>query len=429
MKEKFLQFKQMEGLFFDKIFVFNTDEFYSNDINTNEGIGKYLIDNKINLQEFSDIIAGSSNSHFEIYLVENKINFTFLKEASRLIRHDIAERKLDSGFIEKVLVLFGIDQKIQINENSTILLTQHFSNLTFEEHKKIYQLVVDYLVPETRLVIYPHPDDLMFYDALFPKATVIKKNFPSELIPFAFAKKPQTVMTITSTSINNHLMGYFENCITFSTDFERYFTITHKYYCAVKVISELFEDYEIYELNSDKLLLENFSGNQFGKSINSVNHLSQIPKKSIVIIDDISCDTFTESNEIYNFLTSLDEESIIIFLNSNKRYLFYNYPNKEVFESIMPIEILHSSTIDETEKYSNTFFIFSKRKDTRNMINDLTFEKTLRSSKERIKVEAMSEEQLRIKVLEGILEATEKRLEHYIKLELELREKLNLKMT
>jgi hypothetical protein len=37
----------------------------------------------------------------------------------------------------------------------------------------------------------------------------------------------------------------------------------------------------------------------------------------------------------------------------------------------------------------------------------------------------MSEEQLRIKILEGILEATEKRLDHYIKLESKLREKLN----
>ncbi|MCM3676898.1 hypothetical protein M3699_24510 [Peribacillus simplex] len=456
IKEKYPQFKQMEGLFFDKIFVFNTHEFFNdteNNIinNTNEVCGKYLNENNINLQEFSEIIVGSPNSYFGIYLVENRIDFTLLEESSGLIsRPEIVEGyydtnlehfdliesigKLDSSFIDKVLVFFGIDQKIQINKNSTILLTQHFSNsriMSFEEHKKIYQLVVDYFVPETRLVIKPHPDDLMFYDGLFPQATVIKKKFPSELIPFVFTEKPQTVMTITSTSINN-LMGYFENFIKFSTDFERYFNITHKYYCAVKIISELIEDYEIYEMNSDKLLLENLlniSGNQFGRSINSVNNLSQIPDKSIVIIDDFNRETLPESKEICNFLKSVDRESIIIFINSYKEYLFYDYPNKEIFESIVPVEILHNSTVDETDQYSKTFFVYSKRKDTRNMINQLTFEKTLRSSKEIIKVEAMSEEQLRIKILEGILEATEKRLEHYIKMESELREKLNLKMT
>jgi hypothetical protein len=342
--------------------------------------------------------------------------------------------ELDSSFIDKVLVFFGIDQKIQIDENSTILLTQHFSNsgiMSFEEHKKIYQLVVDYFVPEAGLVIKPHPDDLMFYDGLFPQATVIKKKFPSELIPFVFTKKPQTVMTITSTSINN-LMGHFEKCINFSTDFERYFTITHQYYCAVKIISELIEDYGIYEMNSEKLLLENLSnisGNQFGKRINSVKNISQIPDKSIVIIDDFNRESLPGTKEICNFLKSVDSESIIIFMNSNKEFLFYDYPNKEIFENIVPVEILHNSTVDETDQNSETFFVYSKRKDTRNMINKQTFEKTLRSSQEIIKVEAMSEEQLRIKILEGILEATEKRLEHYIKLESELREKLNLMMT
>jgi len=40
-------------------------------------------------------------------------------------------------------------------------------------------------------------------------------------------------------------MGYFENRIKFSPDFERYFSITHQYYCAVKIISELIQDSEI----------------------------------------------------------------------------------------------------------------------------------------------------------------------------------------
>jgi hypothetical protein len=482
IKEKYPQFKQMEGLFFDKIFVFNTNEFFidtENNIinNTNEVVGKYINENNINLQEFSEIIVGSPNSYFGIYLLENNINFTLLEESSRLfsspeivegieekflkykicneyglydgknqlitkkicnfnnnLEHfDLIESigKLDSSFIDKVLVFFGIDQKIKINEDSIILLTQHFITImSFEEHKKIYQLVVDYFVPETRLVIKPHPDDLMFYESLFPRATVIKKKFPSELIPFVFTEKPQTVMTIMSTGINN-LMGYFKNCIKFSTDFERYSSITHIYFCAVKIISMLIEDYEIYEMNSDKLLLENLlniSGNQFSRSINTVNNLSQIPDKSIVIIDDFIRDTLPESKEICNFLNSVDRESIIIFINSNNEYMFYDYPNKEIFENIVPVEILHNSTVDETDQYSKTFFIYSKRKDTRNMINQLKFKKTLRSSNEIIKVKALSEEQLRIKILEGILEATEKRLEHYIKMESELRDKLNLKM-
>lgn len=155
--------------------------------------------------------------------------------------------------------------------------------------------------------------------------------------------------------------------------------------------------------------------------------MNQIPDKSIVIIDDFNSDSLTESKEICNFLKSVDRGSIIIFINSCKIYLFYNYPNKEIVESIVPVEILRHSTVDETVQDSKTFFVYSKRMEIRNMNNQHAFEKTLTSSNEIIKVKAMSEEQLRIKILEGILEATEKRLEHYIKLESELREKLNLK--
>jgi len=238
-------------------------------------------------------------------------------------------------------------------------------------------------------------------------------------------------MTLTSTSVNN-LTGYFKKCIKFSADFITYFTITHQYYCVVKMIEQLSEYYEIYELNSDKLLLENLlhiSGNKLGRRVTSVTTLRQIPNKSIVIIDDLKRENLPDTKEMVEFLKSVDKESIILFINSNHEYLFYDYPHEEIFENIVPVEILHNNTVDATNQYSKTIFVYTKRNDRRNMINQQSFEKTLGSSKEMIKVAAMSEEQLRIKILEGILAATEKRLEHYIKLESDLREKLNLMMT
>lgn len=346
----------------------------------------------------------------------------------------ISSSELNSSCDENQLGIFGADQKIQINENSTLLLTSDFSNLNnmaFEEHKKIFQLIVDYFVPESSLVITPHPDDLMYYDYLFPQATVIKKKIPSELLPFVFSRKPKTIITLTPTEICN-LTGFFENCLLFSTDYVKNFTITHQYYCALKIINELFRNYEVFEMNSDKLLLENLlniSGNQLGRIVKSCKNLSQIPAKSVVLIDDFNNEILPNAKEIVNFLKSTDKESIIIFLNSNKEYLFYDYPDKEILEYLIPVEILRFSTVDETDLEAKTIFVCTKRKDQRKMIKDQSFEKTLKSSKEIIKVNAMSEEQLRIKILEGILEATEKRLEHYIKLESELRKKLNIRMT
>lgn len=420
--EKYPQLKQMEGVFFNKIFVFKDIE--NNSIRSIDGgVGKNVLEeNNINPQEFSEIIVGNSNSFTENYLMNNRCNFTYFEGSNGLMnRKDILEsmRKVDPHIVDQVLLLWGINQKIQIYENSTILLTEPCStHIPFEELKKIYKIMVDYFIGENELVIIPHPDDLLFYEYLFPHATIIKKKFPPEFIPFIFTKKPKTVMSLSSNSMID-LAGYSENHIKVSSNFESYLNSTHKYFCAMKIIHELSVNFDIYVMNADKLLLENvlnIIGNPFGKSIKSVQELSQIPKKSIVIIDDYHCAPLVESKEIYHYLKSVDSESFIIFINSNKEYLFYDNPHKEIFKDIVPVEIIHNNSNDKTDSYSETIFVYSKRKDKRNMVNKLTFEKNLKHSNEIIKVESMSEEQLKIKILEGILEATEKRLEHYIKL-------------
>lgn len=422
---------QMDDLFFEKIFIGNMNEFDSH-----EGIEKYLKANMIQPKEFSEIMIASTNSGLGSYLNAKEINFTYLEECyeqedtnfelNNLIENIV---KNDHSFQDKVLSFFGIDQKVELDQDSTILITQLFSDLiSYEEQKKSHQLMVDYFVPEsTRLVIQPHPDDLRFYNELFPQAIVLNKQFPPELLPFIFNQKPQTVLTMTSTCLKHYI-----NEVMFSDGFERHFDCTHRYYCVVKLLTELHTDHRIYEMNADKLLLENFlkfSGGQFSESINSVNQLSEIPAKSLVIIDDFNYELLPNSKDVCRFLKSIDNDSIIIFINSNKEYLFYDYPDKELFKSMVPVEIHHNSTVDESNHYSETFFVYSKRKDTRKMVNHQEFEKPLRNSKEIINVKKLSEDQLRIKILEGILEATEKRLEHYIKLESELREKLFLRKT
>lgn len=59
------------------------------------------------------------------------------------------------------------------------------------------------------------------------------------------------------------------------------------------------------------------------------------------------------------------------------------------------------------------------------MATNYEFTKTLGHLNSEIKVKKLSKEEQRIKILEAILEATERRLEHYIKLEAELRSQLN----
>lgn len=88
----------------------------------------------------------------------------------------------------------------------TILLTQNFSNLgemTMEEQTKLYKNMEANMLKEHRLVIKKHPDDMLDYQGIFPKAKVIRQVFPSELLPYVFWKRPEIICTVTSTGCEN----------------------------------------------------------------------------------------------------------------------------------------------------------------------------------------------------------------------------------
>ncbi|GHH99533.1 HAD family hydrolase [Neobacillus kokaensis] len=313
--------------------------------------------------------------------------------------------------------------------------------------KQIHQGIFDFVrLYKNAFSNYEYLFNISGYDAYLPFKMIIKdlrfiKNYFGSL---RFSRgviadtENQTFETLNEIMDQaelchqNHLNenSSIENSAHFSNDID--YSMTYHYEYALKIIHDLFSPPAIYEMNTDKLLLENLLNifeNRINLSVNSIKNLRQIPGKSVVLIDDFNHGALPEPKEMINFLKSADKESVIIFLNSNKEYLFYNYPDKEILEFIVPVEILRYNAADETQQDSKTIFLYSKRKDRRNMVNQQSFEKTLDGSNEKIIVKKMSEEQLRIKVLEGILEATEKRLEHYIKLESELRTKLNMKMT
>ena len=61
----------------------------------------------------------------------------------------------------------------------------------------------------------------MYYEELFDDAMVIRKNFPSELLPYIWETQPQIVSTVSSTSIEG-LRDSFEKCIEFNFSFSHY---------------------------------------------------------------------------------------------------------------------------------------------------------------------------------------------------------------
>ena len=90
-------------------------------------------------------------------------------------------------------------------QDYVLLLTQQFANLgqlTFSEQILIYQTLFDYFLENRKVLIKPHPDDILYYHRLFPEAEILREVFPAELLPMAFDRLPESICTISSTGIN-----------------------------------------------------------------------------------------------------------------------------------------------------------------------------------------------------------------------------------
>ena len=102
------------------------------------------------------------------------------KITDRVIDFDVVReiKALPEDKRREIIGFFVDIEKLPLEKGATLLLTQHFSNLRvlgFDDHALIYQMVIDYFFPNHKLVLKPHPDDLMYYRKLFGDITIIRE--------------------------------------------------------------------------------------------------------------------------------------------------------------------------------------------------------------------------------------------------------------
>ncbi|SCY96697.1 hypothetical protein SAMN05720606_113169 [Paenibacillus polysaccharolyticus] len=484
LTRKHSNYIQLENLGFNKVIVLN--EVPENVSDIEEYFDDIFKNNSISINHFNDIYVSGANGFFGIYLCKRNIEFNLFEESSGIIsrpelliniEENLSLKTIDlcktyglydgknklikdvycninaqlEGFYEEKAKHFGVieelhrlssDQRNDIiaffgskssygkAKESVLVLTQHFANLkimSFEDQILIYQYLVDYFCEKTQVVFKPHPDDLLYYKKLFPESTVIQEKFPSELIPFIWDEKPNTIMTISSSGIAN-LKDDFEKMILFNSEFEREFKNIHKYYITLKYLNLINNNNEslIFGVGVNENLIQNlvnFSDVDFKNiEISSINSMFDIPENSILLIDDIED---YEMEDIHNFLKCIRKDIVIFFLDCKNEYKYYSLDNKHLFdfEAVIPI-VIEKNKIKVDEFYENekeeVIYLYSRKEGINYMIDEFVPKKILSNTGIELAVRKFTEEELKIKILEGRLEATEKRLLHYIKLTEEL---------
>lgn len=323
---------------------------------------------------------------------------------------------------KNLLQFFGIDKKIELPKNCTLLLTQQFSNLgqlSFEEHILIYQYLFDfYLNSNTEdVIIKLHPDDIMYYKKLFNNVSIIDKKFPAELLPYVFEKIPNRVATISSTGI--HLIkSKFNSILEFNELYEMTFKYDPIYYVVIQVLKRL-NCLNIYYCGINIVQLKNMM-KDFDPILRNINDIDidniEESNNNILIVDDL------EDVKI----SALEKFDRIIYINDGYKYQMYDY-KKSDFLKLVPVNIQVTKKINwdnGLQDMEHTIWIKVRKNEDYNMLDEFKLEKEMKNTGCELSAETAKEYELEIKRLRGLLEATERRLLDYIKREKTLMEQI-----
>lgn len=315
---------------------------------------------------------------------------------------------------EEIRRMFQVP-RLSGREDEVLLLTQQFASLgqlTFDGQIDIYRHLFDYYLEGRRVRIKPHPDDILYYSLLFPEAELIEGTFPSELLPLAFDRLPGTVCTVSSTGVNQ-IRRFFDRQILFNPAYEE----SYQYdalYCMALCLA--------LHLGLEGILAEGVNLDQLRNMARCLGE----PWDALDIREYREAETcaflLLRGDQVPRDMPGerpLGEEALgpVLWLNEKGRYRMYDPGSRERFFQLQPIVIREGEA-------RHTMYFYSERSEVNRMAEEFREKRELPHQGKTLSVEGMTEEELRICMLEGILAATERRLLEYIETEKELREEI-----
>lgn len=267
------------------------------------------------MKKYSEIYVASDQHSCGIYLINNRISYTYMEDASGMLseqnrylsitksnnrtnyiineylgcagRNDFVNAKLcdlkhqQKGFHDEKAVDFSIYDALKniIPDKVTILL-EFFGNIktVIKSSKKICLFLtqdlntlkikdldlqelttttlVDYFCPDCKLIIKPHPKDRwQNYKRIFPDSTILEKSVPSELLPFAIDGEIDTVLTASSTSIRG-VTEFAKRAYSFTTEIETHRERIDSMFALTEVLKQIGikDSVSVCNINEEQML-------------------------------------------------------------------------------------------------------------------------------------------------------------------------------
>src|SRR5690606_34063278 len=111
-------------------------------------------------------------------------------------------------------------------------------------------------------------------------------------------------------------------------------------------------------INSDKNLVGNLlQYSDLDTSIDYSDDVTFSEKRKVIIIDDFNSN-LEDVEKVQKLVNEISEDTIVIFPNTNKKFVFYSYPNKDIFNKLIPIQV-NLYHLDGELEMDNMIYIFS----------------------------------------------------------------------
>lgn len=324
------------------------------------------------MKSFSEIYVASDQHSCGIYLMRNKIPYTYMEDASGMLseqerylditksgnttsyiinnslggvgRSEIVKAKLcdlkhqhpdfyDEKAVDfsiydtlknaipesvpRLLEFYGFNgETIKSDKKICLFLTQDLNTLKLKDidyQELMMTTLVDYICPEHMLVVKPHPKDRwQNYRRIFPDSHILPRSVPSELLPFSIDGRIDLALTASSTSIRG-LSGFIERKYYFTTDIETNRDSIDSIFAAVEVLKqlEITDGVGLENINKEQAL--NFLDNAGIKSdgCRVIINGGATPKKH-TLPQELELVLYLSTGDFINFNPALDTSALIL---------------------------------------------------------------------------------------------------------------------
>lgn len=306
---------------------------------------------------------------------------------------------LEHKKLQMVLKTFKVPQNEMTKETSVLLLTQQFVNmgfLTVTQEKELYDSMLDYFALEGKLYIKPHPSDWQgLYEKWYPEATVFPRFMPSELLPYSVKEKFSSGITVSSTSIFG-LEPFLEQIICLDSSLEDHYDNIHWYYAAGQMLKQ-----EV--CNHAQIVYEGECSELF----HAMTGEDSVEKERKIVVT--------------NKQKSYPEADVVVYLNEDEKNQIPDWMfegNGELWPVAVQIRDLETGWIAR-----HYLYIYGRDQLLMKMLKRAEVRKQLKYSEKEIFVDT-EEYKSKCIALQGMLEATNQRVEALLKENKKLKENL-----